>query len=27
VRFESAQAGKAVFTAEHGQRRFTVCRD
>jgi hypothetical protein len=27
VRFESAQAGKAVFKAEHGQRRFTVCRD
>jgi hypothetical protein len=27
VRFESAREGKAVFTAEHGKRRFSVCRD
>ena len=27
VRFESAKAGTAVFTPEHGKRRFSVCRD
>ena len=27
VRFEAAKARKTVFTAEHGMRRFSVCRD
>ena len=27
VRFESRNTGKAVFTAHHGRRSFSVCRD